>query len=93
MSSKEAQALYERLKREGEVAGYYLNPDVEFVLDLMEGLLANEERYGYQSCPCRLVRCLLLCSLRLGGDRPRREEAPAGAGATGNRRVTSRGAR
>ena len=55
MSSKEAQALYERLKREGEVAGYYLNPDVEFVLDLMEGLLANEERYGYQSCPCRLA--------------------------------------
>ena len=55
MSSQEAQALYERLKREGEAAGYYLNPDVEFVLDLMEGLLTNEERYGYQSCPCRLA--------------------------------------
>jgi len=55
MSSQEAQALYERLKREGEAAGYYLNPDVEFVLDLMEGLLANEERYGYRSCPCRLA--------------------------------------
>ena len=58
MSSQQrtqAWALYERLKREGEAAGYYLNPDVEFVLDLMEGLLANEERYGYQSCPCRLA--------------------------------------
>lgn len=55
MSSPEAQALYERLKREGEAAGYYLNPDVEFVLDLMEGLLANEERYGYWACPCRLA--------------------------------------
>lgn len=55
MSTQEAQALYERLKREGEAAGYYLNPDVEFVLDLMEGLLANEERYGYWSCPCRLA--------------------------------------
>jgi ferredoxin-thioredoxin reductase catalytic subunit/rubredoxin len=55
MSSQEAQALYERLKREGEAAGYYLNPDVEFVLDLMEGLLANEERYGYWACPCRLA--------------------------------------
>jgi len=54
-SSQEAQALYERLKREGEAAGYYLNPDVEFVLDLMEGILANEERYGYWSCPCRLA--------------------------------------
>jgi ferredoxin-thioredoxin reductase catalytic subunit len=49
------EALYERLKREGEAAGYYLNPDVEFVLDLMEGILANEERYGYWSCPCRLA--------------------------------------
>jgi len=47
--------LYERLKHEGEAAGYYLNPDVEFVLDLMEGLLTNEERYGYWSCPCRLA--------------------------------------
>jgi ferredoxin-thioredoxin reductase catalytic chain len=55
MSSQEAQTLYERLKREGEAAGYYLNPDIEFVLDLMEGLLANEERYGYRSCPCRLA--------------------------------------
>ncbi|HIP97732.1 MAG TPA: ferredoxin:glutaredoxin reductase [Anaerolineae bacterium] len=55
MSSQEARALYERLKREAEAAGYYLNPDVEFVLDLMEGLLTNEERYGYWACPCRLA--------------------------------------
>jgi len=55
MSSPQAQALYERLKREGEAAGYYLHPDVEFVLDLMEGLLANEARYGYWACPCRLA--------------------------------------
>jgi ferredoxin-thioredoxin reductase catalytic chain len=53
--TREAQALYERLKREGEAAGYYLNPDVEFVLDLMEGLLTNERRYGYWACPCRLA--------------------------------------
>jgi ferredoxin-thioredoxin reductase catalytic chain len=51
----EAWALYERLKREGEAAGYYLNPDVDFVLDLMDGLLTNEDRYGYWSCPCRLA--------------------------------------
>jgi ferredoxin-thioredoxin reductase catalytic chain len=55
MSSPEAQALYERLKREAQAAGYYLNPDVEFVLDLMEGILTNQERYGYWSCPCRLA--------------------------------------
>jgi ferredoxin-thioredoxin reductase catalytic subunit len=50
-----AWALYQRLKAEGEAAGYYLNPDVDFVLDLMDGLLTNEERYGYRSCPCRLA--------------------------------------
>ena len=55
MSSEEAQALYERLKSEAEAAGYYLNSDLDFVLDLMEGLLTNEERYGYWSCPCRLA--------------------------------------
>lgn len=53
--SPEAQALYERLKREAEAAGYYLNPDIDFVLDLMEGLLINEKRYGYWACPCRLA--------------------------------------
>jgi len=47
--------LYERLRREAEAAGYLLNPDREFVLDLMEGLLTNEGRYGYPSCPCRLA--------------------------------------
>jgi ferredoxin-thioredoxin reductase catalytic subunit len=51
----EAWALYQRLKREGEAAGYYLNPDVDFVLDLMDGLLTNQERYGYGACPCRLA--------------------------------------
>ena len=51
----EAWALYQRLKREGEAAGYYVNPDVDFVLDLMDGLLTNEGRYGYGSCPCRLA--------------------------------------
>ncbi|NIN70279.1 MAG: ferredoxin:glutaredoxin reductase, partial [Anaerolineae bacterium] len=58
MSSDRARALYERLKSEAEAAGYFLNPDVEFVLGLMEGLLTNEERYGYQACPCRLAEGL-----------------------------------
>lgn len=50
-----AGALYERLKREAGQAGYHLNPDKEFVLSLMRGLLTNKERYGYQACPCRLA--------------------------------------
>jgi len=55
VSTKETEELYQRLKREAEEAGYSLNPDVDFVLDLMEGLLTNEERYGYWACPCRLA--------------------------------------
>jgi len=48
-------SLYERLNREAEASGYHLNPDREFTWDLIEGLLVNEQRYGYWACPCRLA--------------------------------------
>jgi ferredoxin-thioredoxin reductase catalytic subunit len=32
-----------------------LNPDISFLNDLLDGLVRNEERYGYPSCPCRLA--------------------------------------
>jgi ferredoxin-thioredoxin reductase catalytic subunit len=35
--------------------GIQLNNDREFVLDIIAGLLKNEKRYGYRSCPCRLA--------------------------------------
>jgi len=38
-----------------EASGYHLNPDTQFVRELVEGLITNEERYGYPSCPCRLA--------------------------------------
>ncbi len=47
--------LYERLRAEAEAGGYHLNPDEEFTRDLIDGLLTNEERYGYRACPCRLA--------------------------------------
>ena len=53
--SQAAYDLYERLRSEGEATECYLNPDVEFTLDIVEGLLANEERYSYWACPCRLA--------------------------------------
>lgn len=43
------------LDREAEAGGYHLNPDREFTRGLIRGLLANLERYGYISCPCRLA--------------------------------------
>lgn len=51
---EKAKKLYENLKQDGEASGYFLNPDLDFVMELMEGLLVNKERYGYLACPCRL---------------------------------------
>jgi ferredoxin-thioredoxin reductase catalytic subunit len=52
----EVEELYERLKSEAQGGGYYLNTDEEFTRDLIEALLTNTRRYGYQSCPCRLAK-------------------------------------
>jgi ferredoxin-thioredoxin reductase catalytic subunit len=47
--------LYARIKLEAEAGGYHLNPDEEVTRDLIEALLTNTQRFGYQSCPCRLA--------------------------------------
>ena len=52
---EKVEALYQKLYEEAEAAGYHLNPDREFTLGLVEGLLINEARYGYWACPCRLA--------------------------------------
>jgi len=52
---EEIDREYLRLKRDAEAGGYHLNPDRTFVNGLVRGLLANNERYGYPSCPCRLA--------------------------------------
>jgi ferredoxin-thioredoxin reductase catalytic subunit len=44
-----------RAEVDARTYGYYLHPDPAFLNDLLEGLKANEERYGYPSCPCRLA--------------------------------------
>jgi ferredoxin-thioredoxin reductase catalytic chain len=55
VAQAEIDALYEKLFREAEAGGYHLNPDVEFCKSLARGLIIDERRYGYQSCPCRLA--------------------------------------
>ena len=47
--------LYEMLKKVQEPKGYFFNQDMDRTMQLMEGLLANKERYGYMCCPCRLA--------------------------------------
>jgi len=49
------EQLYEMLKRTQEAKGYYFNKDGKKVLELLESLLINRERYGYMACPCRLA--------------------------------------
>lgn len=49
------EKLYETLKSYAASQGIELNSDRDFVLDILAGLLRNEERYGYRSCPCRLA--------------------------------------
>lgn len=48
------EELYEMLKKAQEPKGYYFSNDKQRVLELMDALLTNKERYGYMCCPCRL---------------------------------------
>jgi ferredoxin-thioredoxin reductase catalytic subunit len=49
------EQLYEQLKRIQEPRGFFFNKDKKLVFELLEGLIANKERYGYMACPCRLA--------------------------------------
>jgi len=49
------ERLYDILSKYAVSQGIMLNKDKEYVLEILEGLLANEVRYGYRSCPCRLA--------------------------------------
>lgn len=55
ISEGEVDGALEVLAKETLEGGYRLNPDTEFVKNLVRGLLKNEKRYGYRACPCRLA--------------------------------------
>ena len=55
MNKEKVENFLNRLQKDARSSGYSLNPDKAFTKVLVEGLLVNEERYGYQSCPCRLA--------------------------------------
>ena len=54
-TQEEVDKLYSHLASAAKSGGYYLNPDEEFTRDIVEALLVNTRRYGYQACPCRLA--------------------------------------
>ena len=55
MKGEDIEQLYIKLKSEAEGSGYWMNPDEDFATALVNGLVTNEERYGYRACPCRLA--------------------------------------
>jgi len=50
------EKLFDILQKYALKQGFELNADRAHVMMLMDGLLANEARYGYRSCPCRLAK-------------------------------------
>jgi len=50
----DAARLYETLKKIQEPKGFLFNRDKNWVMEILNDLLVNKERYGYMTCPCRL---------------------------------------
>jgi len=51
----DAARLYETLKKIQEPKGFLFNRDKNWVMEILNDLLVNKERYGYMTCPCRLA--------------------------------------
>ncbi len=50
------EEFYEKVGKVQQAKGYYFSNDKENVMELIEALLVNKERYGYMVCPCRLAQ-------------------------------------
>jgi ferredoxin-thioredoxin reductase catalytic chain len=55
LNETDVEKIFLTLNDGAEAGGYHLNPDNEFTKNLIRGLVKNEARYGYRSCPCRLA--------------------------------------
>lgn len=51
----EVRMLHGVLRKVQEPKGYYFNRDRKRTFELLKGLLANIERYGYMCCPGRFA--------------------------------------
>ncbi len=49
------EQVLKRAENDAKTYGCYLIPDKDLLQAFLEGLKANEDRYGYPSCPCRLA--------------------------------------
>ncbi|MDI6819660.1 MAG: ferredoxin-thioredoxin reductase catalytic domain-containing protein [Candidatus Hodarchaeaceae archaeon] len=50
-----AEQLLSALRKYAESQGFEINPDEKIVDFVIQGLLKNEEKFGYRYCPCRVV--------------------------------------
>lgn len=48
------EQMRRKMQRNAKQNGMYLTPDMEHIDNLLQGLVENDERYGYPSCPCRI---------------------------------------
>ncbi len=56
---KTVEELHDSLRKYAQKTGYTLNPHWNILREILAGLLKNEERYGYRSCPCRMASGIL----------------------------------
>ena len=49
------ESILENTKKNAQENGYHVCPDQDMLDGLLDGLAANEERYGYAACPCRMA--------------------------------------
>ena len=54
-TKEEVEALFNKLDADARKFGYFLNPDTLFTMELIEGLIENQNRFGHLACPCRLA--------------------------------------
>ncbi|MHA2430565.1 MAG: ferredoxin-thioredoxin reductase catalytic domain-containing protein [Promethearchaeota archaeon] len=49
------EGMLEYIKQVSKKNDWILNKDQKTLNDLIEGLVENKKKHGYQSCPCRLA--------------------------------------
>ncbi|MEK6679329.1 MAG: DUF3422 family protein [Nitrospirota bacterium] len=55
VTTKQIEGLLEWIKNTADAFGCKVNPDKAILQNILDGLIKNERRYGYRSCPCRLA--------------------------------------
>lgn len=55
MDMETIEGMKEYVKMVGQKNDWILNKNPDAFKDLLDGLVYNKRKYGYQSCPCRLA--------------------------------------